>query len=36
MSTSTLLYMVLASSASFGVGYIVAWALDEMRVRSSS
>jgi hypothetical protein len=26
--------MVLASSASFGVGYIVAWALDEMRVRN--
>jgi hypothetical protein len=34
MSSSTLLYMVLASSASFGVGYIVAWALDEMRVRN--
>jgi hypothetical protein len=33
MSTSTLLYMVLACSASFGVGYIIAWALDEMRVR---
>jgi len=34
MSTSTLAYMVLASSASFGVGYILAWALDEMRVRN--
>jgi len=34
MSVTTLVYMVLASSASFGFGYILAWALDEMRVRN--
>jgi hypothetical protein len=34
MSISTLVYMVLASCASYGCGYILAWALDEMRVRN--
>ena len=34
MSISTLVYMVLTASASYGVGYILAWALDEMRVRN--
>jgi len=34
MSISTMVYMVLASCASCGCGYILAWALDEMRVRN--
>lgn len=34
MSISTLIYMVLASSGAFGCGYILACALDEMRVRN--
>ena len=33
MSIGTLGYMVLTASASYGIGYILAWALDEMRVR---
>jgi len=34
MSISTMVYMVLVSGASYGCGYILAWALDELRVRN--
>ena len=34
MSISTMAYMVLAARASYGCGYILAWALDELRVRN--
>jgi hypothetical protein len=34
MTISTMAYMVLAACASYGCGYILAWALDELRVRN--